>query len=87
MLMERDMILKKGTIVDSTIISAPASTKNEEKKRDPDAHQVKKGNTWHLEYKAHVGVDRDSGIVHTVRVTAANIHDVALTSELMYGEK
>ena len=87
MLMERGMILKKGTIVDSTIISAPASTKNEEKKRDPDAHQVKKGNTWHLEYKAHVGVDRDSGIVHTVRVTAANIHDVALTSELMYGEK
>ena len=63
MLMERGLILKKGTIVDSTIIAAPSSTKNEEKKRDPDAHQVKKGNTWHFGYKAHIGVDRDSGIV------------------------
>ena len=60
-LMERGLILKKGTIVDSTIISAPSSTKNQKKKRDPDAHQVKKGNTWHFGYKAHIGVDRDSG--------------------------
>ena len=87
MLMERGLILKKGTIVDSTIISAPSSTKNEEKKRDPDAHQVKKGNTWHFGYKAHIGVDRDSGIVHTVRATAANVHDVTMTSELMHGEE
>ena len=65
-LMERGLILKKGTIVDSTIISAPSSTKNKEKKRDPDAHQVKKGNTWHFGYKAHIGVDKDSGLVHTV---------------------
>ena len=50
-LMERGLILKKGTIVDSTIISAPSSTKNKEKKRDPDAHQVKKGNTWHFGYR------------------------------------
>ena len=55
-LMERGLILKKGTIVDSTIISAPSSTKNKEKKRDPDAHQVKKDNTWHFGYKAHIGV-------------------------------
>ena len=54
--MERGLILKKGTIVDSTIISAPSSTKNKEKKRDPDAHQVKKGNTWHFGCKAHIGV-------------------------------
>ena len=79
--------MKKGTIVDSTIISAPSSTKNEEKKRDPDAHQVKKGNTWHFGYKAHIGVDRDSGIVHTVKATAANVHDVTMTSELMHGEE
>ena len=58
-LTEQGLILKKGTIVDSTIISAPSSTKNKEKKRDPDAHQVKKGNTWHFGYKAHVGVDKD----------------------------
>ena len=87
MLMERGLILKKGTIVDSTIISAPSSTKNKEKKRDPDACQTKKGNTWHFGYKAHIGVDRDSGIVHTVKATAANVHDVTVTSELLHGEE
>ena len=54
----------KRQIVDSTIISAPSSTKNKEKKRDPDAHQVKKGNTWHFGYKAHVGVDKDLSLIH-----------------------
>ena len=57
-LMERGLILKKGTIVDSTIISAPSSTKDKEKKRDPDAHQVKKGNTWHFGYKQRTGSSR-----------------------------
>ena len=66
LLTERGLILKKGTIVDSTIIAAPSSTKNREKKRDPDAHQTKKGNTWHFGYKAHIGVDKDSGLVHNV---------------------
>jgi IS5 family transposase len=87
MLMERGLILKKGTIVDSTIISAPSSTKNKEKKRDPDACQTKKGNTWHFGYKAHIGVDRESGIVHTVKATAANVHDVTMTPELLHGEE
>ena len=86
-LMERGLILKKGTIVDSTIISAPSSTKNQKKKRDPDAHQVKKGNTWHFGYKAHIGVDRDSGLVHTVEATSANVHDVVETSKLLTGEE
>ena len=87
MLMERGLILKKGTIVDSTIISAPSSTKNKEKKRDPDARQTRKGNTWHFGYKAHIGVDRDSGLVHTVKTTAANVHDVTMTGELLHGEE
>lgn len=87
MLMERGLILKKGTIVDSTIISAPSSTKNKDKKRDPEAHQTKKGNTWHFGYKAHIGVDRDSGLVHTVKATPANVHDVSMTSELLHGEE
>ena len=87
MLMERGLILKKGTIVDSTIISAPSSTKNKNKKRDPDAHQTKKGNTWHFGYKAHIGVDRDSGLVHTVKATGANVHDVSMTPELLHGEE
>ena len=87
MLMERGLILKKGTIVDSTIISAPSSTKNKDKKRDPEAHQTKKGNTWHFGYKAHIGADRDSGLVHTVKATPANVHDVSMTSELLHGEE
>lgn len=86
-LAERGLILKKGTIVDSTIISAPSSTKNKEKKRDPDAHSVKKGNAWYFGYKAHVGVDKDSGLVHTVEVTSANEHDVTMTSKLLHGEE
>lgn len=87
LLTERGLILKKGTIVDSTIISAPSSTKNREKKRDPDAHQTKKGNTWHFGYKAHIGVDRDSGLVHHVEVTSANVHDVTVTPKLLTGEE
>lgn len=85
--MKRGMILKKGTIVDSTIISAPSSTKNKEKKRDPDAHQVRKGNIWHFGYKAHIGADKDSGLVHTIAVTAANVHDVSQTASLLTGEE
>ena len=87
LLAQRGLILKKGTIVDSTIIEAPSSTKNREKKRDPEAHQVKKGNTWHFGYKAHVGVDRDSGLVHTVKATAANVSDVSETANLLHGEE
>ena len=87
MLTERGLILKKGTIVDSTIIAAPSSTKNREKKRDPDAHQTKKGNTWHFGYKAHIGVDSKSGLVHTVEATAANVADVAETANLLHGEE
>ena len=86
-LMEKGLILKKGTIVDSTIIEAPSSTKNKGKERDPDAHQVKKGNTWHFGYKAHIGVDQDSGLVHSVEVTGANTHDVTMVPKLLTGEE
>ena len=86
-LTEKGLILKKGTIVDSTIIEAPSSTKNKKKERDPDAHQVKKGNTWHFGYKAHIGVDQDSGLVHSVEVTGANTHDVTMVSKLLTGEE
>ena len=87
LLLKRGLLLKKGTIVDSTFIEAPSSTKNKEKKRDPDAHSAKKGNTWHFGYKMHIGVDRDSGLVHHVKTTSANEHDVTATSELMHGEE
>ena len=87
LLLQCGLILKKGTIVDSTFIEAPSSTKNKEKKRDPEAHSAKKGNTWHFGYKMHIGVDRDSGLVHHVKTTSANEHDVTATSELMHGEE
>ena len=87
LLTKRGLILKKGTIVDSTFIEAPSSTKNQKKGRDPEAHSAKKGNTWHFGYKAHIGVDDKSGIVHTVKVTAANAHDVCVMSDLLTGEE
>lgn len=73
--------------MNNLILSAPSSTKNKEKKRDPDAHQVKKGNTWYFGYKAHIGLGKDSGLVHTVEATAANVHDVSQTASLLTGEE
>ena len=86
-LKDKGLILKRGTIVDSTLVAAPSSTKNTEKKRDPDARTVKKGNQWHFGYKAHIGVDKDTGLVHTVKATSANEHDVTMTSQLLHGEE
>ena len=86
-LSEKGLILKRGTIVDSTLIAAPSSTKNKDKKRDKDAHSVKKGKQWHFGYKAHIGVDKDSGLVHHLKVTGANEHDVTATPDLMHGEE
>ena len=87
LLTQRGLILKRGTIVDSTFIEAPSSTKNAKKERDPDAHSAQKGNTWHFGYKAHISVDKDSGLLHTLKTTSANIHDVTVTSELLTGEE
>ncbi|MDE5600659.1 MAG: transposase, partial [Oscillospiraceae bacterium] len=81
------MILKRGKIVDSTIIVATSSIKNKDKKRDPQAHSVKKGNRWHFGYKAHIGVDSKTGLVHTVKVTAANVHDVTVMPDLLTREE
>jgi len=84
-LSDRGLIVGKGTIVDATIIDAPSSTKNEKKKRDPQMHQTRKGKQWYFGMKVHTGVDTDSGLVHTVRATAANVADVNVLGELMHG--
>lgn len=84
---KRGLILKKGTIVDSTFIEAPSSTKNRKKERDPEAHSAKKGNTWYFGYKAHIGVDEENGLIYTVKTTAANEHDVTVMNELLHGEE
>lgn len=76
-------MMKGGTIVDATIINAPSSTKNAEKARDSEMHQTKKGNEWRFGMKCHAGVDAGSGLVHTIEVTAANVHDVTVASKLI----
>jgi IS5 family transposase len=86
-LARKGLLLKRGTIVDATIIAAPSSTKNETGQRDPEMHQTKKGNQWYFGMKAHIGVDVESGLVHTVRTTAANEADVVQVGELLHGEE
>ena len=86
-LSEKGLSLRHGTAVDATLIAAPSSTKNKDGKRDPEMHQTKKGNQWHFGMKAHIGVDADSGLVHTVIGTAANVNDVTQANALLHGEE
>lgn len=86
-LTRKGLMLKRGTIVDATIIAAPSSTKNEGGERDPEMHQTKKGNQWHFGMKAHIGVDADSALVHTVVTTPANEADVEVVDELLHGKE
>lgn len=83
----KGLLLRCGTIVDATIIAAPPSTKNKGKSRDPEMHQTKKGNQWYFGMKAHIGVDGDSGLVHTVVTTAANASDVSQVEHLLHGQE
>jgi len=86
-LSRRGLLLRQGTMVDATIIHAPSSTKNRSGTRDPEMHQTRKGNQWFFGLKAHIGVDRDSGLVHTVVTTAANAADVTQTGALLHGKE
>jgi IS5 family transposase len=86
LLEQKRLLLKSGTIVDATIIEAPPSTKNEDKARDPEMHQTKKGKDWHFGMKAHVGTD-PRGIVHSLSTTAANVSDISQMGELLHGQE
>ena len=86
-LASKGLMLKTGTVVDATLIAAPSSTKNSTAERDAEMHQTKKGNQWHFGMKAHIGVDADSGLVHTVIGTAANVNDVTLGHGLLHGDE
>ena len=79
--------MRQGTIVDATLIAAPSSTKNKDGKRDPEMHQTKKGNQWYFGMKVHAGVDKDSGLIHSVVTTAANVHDLTTAAELLHGDE
>jgi len=81
------MAMKQGTIIDATLIAAPSSTKNEMRERDPEMHQTKKGNQWYFGMKVHIGVDKDSGLIHSVETTAANVHDLTPAADLLHGEE
>lgn len=81
------MKVSTGTIVDATIINAPSSTKNQDKARDPDMHQTKKGNQWYFGMKAHVGVDSKNKLIHSVVATAANVADSTVLPDLLHGEE
>jgi len=86
-LVERGLRLSRGTIVDATIIAAPSSTKNAQGERDPQMHQTKKGNEWHFGMKAHVGVDSQSKVIHSVVVTPANTADCKVLDQLLLGHE
>ena len=81
------LLLRQDSVVDATLIAAPSSTKNKGGKRDPEMHSSKKGNQWHFGMKAHIAVDADSGLVHTVRGTAGHVADVTQGNSLLHGEE
>ena len=82
---EQGVRLREETIVDATIIEAPPSTKNRAGERDPEMRQVKKGNQYHFEMKLHIGVDAETGMVHSLSATSANVHDVTEAHRLLHG--
>jgi len=84
---ENGIKVATGTIVDATIISAPSSTKNRDKARDPEMHQTRKGNQWYFGMKAHIGVDSASKMIHSVVATAANVHDSQMLEDVLHGEE
>jgi IS5 family transposase len=81
------MAMKQGTIIDATLIAAPSSTKNKKGERDPEMHQTKKGNQWHFGMKVQLGVDKDSGLIHSVETTAADVHDLTPAADLLHGDE
>ena len=86
-LQAKGLLLRAGTAVDATLIPAPSSTKNASGERDPEMRQTKKGNNWYFGMKAHIGVDADSGLVHTVAGTAANMNDLNMAGSLLHGQE
>ncbi|MEJ1336419.1 MAG: IS5 family transposase [Candidatus Sedimenticola sp. (ex Thyasira tokunagai)] len=86
-LQEKGLLLRQGILVDTTIIDAPSSTKNKERKRDPEMSQTRKGNQWYFGMKAHISVDLENGLVHSVTGTAANVSDISETHNLLHGDE
>lgn len=79
--------MRQGSIVDATLIAAPSSTKNSAGERDQEMHQTKKGNQWYFGMNWHLGVDKDSGLFHSVVTTSANVHDITPAAKLLHGNE
>jgi IS5 family transposase len=87
LLRDKGLMLRRGTVVDATLIAAPSSTKNASGERDPQMKQSKKGNQWYFGMKAHIGVDAESGLVHSVQGTAGSTSDVVQANSLLHGDE
>ena len=87
LLTERGLLLREGTTVDASLIAAPSSTKNRDGKRDSQMSQTRKGNQWYFGMKAHIGVDDQSGLVHTVTGTTARDSDMSQFAQLLHGQE
>ncbi len=83
LLSAKGVMLKSGTVVDATLIAAPSSTKNSSGERDPEMKQSRKGQQWYFGMKCHIGVDIESGLVHTVRGTSGAVNDVIEANHLV----
>ncbi len=86
-LREKSLLLREGTVVDATIIHTPTSTKNEKREREPEMHQTRQGNQWFFGMKVYLGVDKDSGLIHSVVTTVAHVSDGVVAAELLHGEE
>lgn len=86
-LKDKGLLMQRGTLIDATIVNAPSSTKNQSHERDPEMHQTKKGEQWYFGMKAHIGVDAQSGLVHSVHCTPANVADVTQVPALLHGQE
>jgi transposase, IS5 family len=87
LLSHKGLLLKSGTVVDATLIAAPSSTKNAAGERDPEMKQSRKGQQWYFGMKCHIGVDAESGLVHTVRGTSGHVNDVIEANSLLHGQE
>lgn len=85
---ENNLLLKEGSAIDATLISAPTSTKNKDNKRDPEMSSTKKGGQWYFGMKAHIGIQsKGKPLVHTVESSTAKDHDSTKTEELLHGDE
>jgi IS5 family transposase len=78
--------LRAGALVDATIIDAPSSTKNKARARDPEMSSTKKGNDWFFGMKAHIGVDAESCVTHSLETSTAKLHDSRVWGKLLHGK-